>query len=460
LALLKIRFSERKKFMKKKSSTHTQDNQSLSRREVLKYGLGAASSMLLPHPWILRAEQAASVEHTTVLLFLRGAIDPLALVAPLAESPDRKAYDLARPKIGLKDDPSRKLLRVARESKFGIHPATVEMQELMNAGKMKVLIGCGSLHPTTSHFEQQDNMERGYGATHIAGVSTGVLNRALGQMNRSDTLPSVTVGTVLDKSLQGPHSAIAVPNLGSTGLGAGPVSATLGMDQRITESWIQSDVGSAAENAQQLHAKRALNALATIRRAAKEKVELSPLTGAMDVPGVHYAGYGQLQSALRLIQAEPKLRFITASVGGSWDDHFNLGANGGNFEARVAKLSRALGAFMTDLEKNGLANKVTVVVLSEFGRNVTENVTLGSDHGRGGAAMVLDASMTGGSGIFANGFTLDKNNPDIQRNVLPVTYDYRQVLAEVLTKRMGATKLDTVFPGLTGATYSLLRVKK
>ncbi len=430
--------------------------ESISRRELLQYGAGVAGSLLLPHPWIMRAHAATSGQHTTVVLFLRGAMDPLSLLAPLAQSPHREEYDLARPNIGLKKE---KLLRVSRESSFGIHSSAIEMKELLDAGKMKILVGCGSLHPTTSHFSQQDNIERGYGAAIIPGLSTGMFNRALGEMQRSETLPSVTLGTVLDASLQGPQSAVAVPNLVSTGLGSGPATPGIGVDQRIKEGWIKSDSGTHAENVQRTHAARAERALAAIQGASKVSVALSPLSGSMDDRSVHYAGYQQLQNALRLIKAEPMLRFVTASVGGSWDDHFNLGANGGSFDARVAKLSRALGAFMKDLQNpaNGLAGRVTVVVLSEFGRNVSENNSLGLDHGRGGAAMVLDSRMSGGSPVIAERFTLNKSNPEIARNVLPVEYDYRQVLAEVLLKRMGAKNIATVFPGLVPQSYSLLR---
>ncbi len=442
--------------MKTKSCSHNHASQPLSRRELLKYGVGVAGSILLPHPWILKAEAASSAQHTTVVLFLRGAMDPLSLVAPLAQSPDREAYDLARPKIGLRKED---LLRISRESKFGINPAAREIKELMDAGKMKLLLGCGSLDPTTSHFAQQDNIERGYGAGPIAGVSTGMFNRALSEIQSSSTLPSVTVGTVLDASLQGSNSAIAVPNLSSTGLNPGPATSTASVESRLTEGWIKTDAGTTVENAQRVHAARALNALGTIREAASVSVALSPLNGSMEDRSVHYAGYHELQSALRLIKAEPMLRFVTASVGGSWDDHYNLGANGGNFQTRIAKLSRALGAFMKDLQNpsNGLAGKVTIVILSEFGRNVTENFSLGLDHGRGGAAMVLDTAMTGGSPIVAERFTLDKRNPEVARNVLPVEYDYRQVVAEVLTKRMGAKNLAKVFPGLVAKPYSLLR---
>src|SRR5262249_61152676 len=54
--------------------------------------------------------------------------------------------------------------------------------------------------------------------------------------------------------------------------------------------------------------------------------------------------------------------------------HFNL----------LAELAGALRAFLDDLASARLADRVTVLAFSEFGRRVAENGSAGTDHGTAG----------------------------------------------------------------------------
>jgi len=88
---------------------------------------------------------------------------------------------------------------------------------------------------------------------------------------------------------------------------------------------------------------------------------------------------------------------------------------------------------------------VTVVVISEFGRRIEENSGAGTDHGHGGVMMVL-----GGQGI--DGGKIHGKWPGLSEidgpGDLRVTTDYRNVLGEILSKRLGNDALGTIFPGL------------
>ena len=55
--------------------------------------------------------------------------------------------------------------------------------------------------------------------------------------------------------------------------------------------------------------------------------------------------------------------------------------------------SDAVSAFLTDLERIGRADDVVVMIFSEFGRRVPENVNLGTDHGA--ANLMFVAGKTG-----------------------------------------------------------------
>lgn len=64
------------------------------------------------------------------------------------------------------------------------------------------------------------------------------------------------------------------------------------------------------------------------------------------------------------------------------------------FPRLAEALSRNLTAFYNDINKHH--NKVTVVVMSEFGRRLKSNKNGGTDHGYGGAMMVLGGNVKGG----------------------------------------------------------------
>jgi uncharacterized protein (DUF1501 family) len=101
-------------------------------------------------------------------------------------------------------------------------------------------------------------------------------------------------------------------------------------------------------------------------------------------------------------------------------------------------LATSLAAFFNDL--GPLADKVTVVTISEFGRRVRENANYGLDHGHGNVMFLLGAGVRGGYHGTWPGL-VDSLDAD-----LAVTTDYRSVLAEVVTKRLGRS-VATVFPG-------------
>jgi uncharacterized protein (DUF1501 family) len=111
---------------------------------------------------------------------------------------------------------------------------------------------------------------------------------------------------------------------------------------------------------------------------------------------------------------------------------------------RLSALAHGLSAFATDLGKE--LDRVSVVVISEFGRRVAENTSLGTDHGRGGTCLVLGGGVTGGVHGTWPGLSSDflEGPGDVA-----VANDYRALLWPVL-QRHGATDAAPLFPGFTG----------
>lgn len=116
----------------------------------------------------------------------------------------------------------------------------------------------------------------------------------------------------------------------------------------------------------------------------------------------------------------------------------------------MTQLSGALGAFWQDCISSGLAQNVTVVVLSEFGRNVRENGSRGTDHGRGTAMFAMGRGIRGGRVLTNNWRPLAQENL-VDRQDLAVSIDYRDILGEIVQNRLGNSNLSTVFPGYVPA---------
>jgi uncharacterized protein (DUF1501 family) len=82
--------------------------------------------------------------------------------------------------------------------------------------------------------------------------------------------------------------------------------------------------------------------------------------------------------------------------------------------------------------------------MSEFGRTARENGTAGTDHGHANVMFVLGGTVNGGK---VHGRWPGLNNEQLNEGRdLALTTDYRQVLGEVVSKAMGASNLDLVFP--------------
>ena len=94
--------------------------------------------------------------------------------------------------------------------------------------------------------------------------------------------------------------------------------------------------------------------------------------------------------------------------------------------------SDAVSAFIRDLERIGRADDVVVMVFSEFGRRVPENVNLGTDHGTANLMFVAGKPVKGGHyGRIPSLTKLDAGDN------LIYTTDFRRVYATMISRWLG-----------------------
>jgi len=140
-----------------------------------------------------------------------------------------------------------------------------------------------------------------------------------------------------------------------------------------------------------------------------------------------YPGSG-LGESLRLVSRLLKAGFGTRvyyAVQAGYDTHY---AQLPVHARLLEELSGALKAFLDDLAASKLAERVVVLLFSEFGRTVKENGSAGTDHGTSAPVFVAGAPVKAGLiGAAPSLLDLDPKHGDLRTN-----FDFRQVYAAVL----------------------------
>lgn len=380
---------------------------------------------------------AAGNDEIIVTVFLRGGCDALNLVAPVDDGvyATRRGSLAVPASAGLAIDP--------RNSSYGgmaLHPATAPLLELYQAGKLAMVHACGLTDSTRSHFDAMDYMERG--TPGIRTTSSGWLARHMSTAGAgSGLVPALAASSSPPKSLLNEPSAVALTNPGSFKPEIPYSYRTLKSDRNADPQYtplMQSlNKMYAGNSAFQTVGRRTLQ---TIETLSSEELAYTP------GPGITYPtnSFGNaLKLLAQMIKLEVGLRIATVDYGG-WDTHEGQG-DGGNvntyFGGLVGALARGLHAFYNDLP--AYADRLTIVVMSEFGRRLGVNASYGTDHGHGGVMMVLGGKTNGGQmyGTWPGLQELDENQD------LKITTDFRRVLSEVLVRRLDNPKLGMVFPG-------------
>jgi uncharacterized protein (DUF1501 family) len=152
--------------------------------------------------------------------------------------------------------------------------------------------------------------------------------------------------------------------------------------------------------------------------------------------------YGKgLQTVAQLIKSGMGLEVACVDFGG-WDTHVQQGGADGQMARLMDEFSRGIAAFYTDLTDE--MKRITIVTMTEFGRRVQENTGHGTDHGHGSAMFVMGGGVKGGR-VYGDWPGLAKENL-YGPGDLAITTDFRDVLGEIVQKRLGNQNLAAVFP--------------
>ena len=372
-----------------------------------------------------------------VVIMLRGAVDGLNVVAPVAD-PD---YARLRPGIGLAM-PGRQGGALDLDGYFGLHPALAPLLPLWQQKKLAFVHASGSPDATRSHFDAQDYME---------SATPGRKNTPDGWMNRlvavlpgaASPTRALCIGPLMPRILSGPAAAMNLAN------GAAGTRANILDRPALGSAFDQLYAGHEKFGRVYLDGKNAHQEV----MGASLNTEMQMADGGAPLPNGFPDDAARLATLMR---NDPKIQLAFVALGG-WDTHASQGAASGQLANRLAPLGQGLATLAQRL--GPLFDDTVVVVMSEFGRTARENGNGGTDHGHGNVMWLLGGGVAGGK-VYADWQGLGDAQLNEGRD-LPVSTDFRSVLAQVAQRHLGLNEqqLLRIFPSMPahGPAFKVMR---
>jgi len=365
-----------------------------------------------------------------VYIFLRGGCDGLHLIAPVNDVNyiSNRTSDVRVLDSG--DNQGLTLNNGLAGLDFRLHPKAVELKELYDSNALAIIHAAGLPNGTRSHFDAMDIIERG--SLKDKNLNEGWFTRYLNStanLNSTHLFPSVAIGSGLPVSFLGSENTLAINNLNDYRLRGDKRYPAL-LKELYTGNTLLDEA-----------AKNALNSIDEInKRITKDASNNNILYVPENNSTYPDNPLGRsLQTLAQVVKMDVGLQVASVDYGG-WDTHEH---QQGIFATLTEGLSKSLAAFYNDL--NNYQNRLTIMVMSEFGRRLKSNKSNGTDHGHGNAMLILGGNVKGGK-MYGRWPGLDNEQLD-NRVDLAVTTDYRTVLSEIIMRRLANPKLGYIFPG-------------
>ncbi len=378
---------------------------------------------------VAMATESQANKKTLVVIFQRGAVDGLNCVVPYGEA----AYYRARPRLAIAAPKAGdEQTAIDLNGFFGLNPALKPFKSLYDTGQLAIVQAVGSPDSTRSHFDAQDYMETG--TPSIKSTDDGWLNRYLQMEKTKETSPlrAVALSNKQPRILAGNSSAVTLNNLASFDVRNNQAnSAFATMYGESVDPQLRS-TGNETFEAMRLIKKLRANGYTPARNAA--------------YPPGQFAE--SLKQIAQLIKANVGLEVAFTDLGG-WDTHT---AQPARLTALLKQFSSSIAAFTQDLGDS--MQDVVLVTLSEFGRTVSENGNMGTDHGHATCMFVMGGNVRGGK-VYGRWPGLEREQLFEARD-LALTTDFRTVCSEVLMKHCHITDTKRIFPNFSYKPNELL----
>jgi uncharacterized protein (DUF1501 family) len=380
----------------------------MKRRTFLRtglYGAGIGAAGVFARTAEALGRQSSGNGRILVVLEMSGGNDGLNTVIPYGDD----AYYKHRPKIGIRAARVRKI-----DEHFGFNSGMTGFERLYKDGKLAIVHGCGYPNPSFSHF------------TSMAYWQTAAPNRGdeFGWVGRTADAIAPQAPANFLVNIDARQSLAVRSKLHTPLVFDDPNKFTREGFYQEREVFEQvADTGN-VDNASRRF-------LLDVARSAKSASVLVKDAWAGYKSPVDYGIAGlDLPKVAALINAGfPSRLYYVAYRNNAFDTHV---FQGDLHQRLLTYTSDAVSAFLTDLERIGRANDVTVMMFSEFGRRVPENTNLGTDHGAANVMFIAGKKIKGGHyGKIPSLTQLDEGDN------LVYTTDFRRVYASMISGWLG-----------------------
>jgi uncharacterized protein (DUF1501 family) len=381
-----------------------------------------------------------------VIVQLHGGNDGLNTVIPISEYDN---YALLRPTIKLEQN---ELITVDStldaNKQIGFHPTLTKFKTLYDEGKLNVIQSVGYPSPNYSHFRSTDIILRG-----LDGVANQNIEDKSGWMAKylSAVHPN--------------YSGLPAPNLPHPlGIHIGTSSTNTGfehqtnfnmginIDSKARESFY-GQLSMAPPQQNNSEYRDLLDYVKSVDQGAQQYN--SAIENAFYAGSNSYSSYPnsslakQFKVISKLIAGGLESKVYTTYKGG-FDTHVNqvlsTDSAAGTHTSRLNDVAESIYAFQKDLEQNGKADEVVIVVISEFGRKIKENGNRGTDHGDLAPWFVIGNHIK--AGVTGRNINLDPSLVSgAGRTLDNRQYDYRQIVSTICQDWFGGN--DQVLDDMT-----------
>ncbi len=394
----------------------------LNRRRLLSAGLtglGLGALGMIPTGFAQAAQQAAATARANgkilVILELSGGNDGLNTVVPYGDD----AYYRNRPNIGI----AKSELRII-DDHFGFNPGMAGFERLYKDGNMAIVHGCGYDNPSYSHFT---SMAYWHTAAPNSGDEYGWVGKLADTM--APDAPANFLVNIAESQSLAVRSAKHVP-------------VVFDAPERFMREAFFEEKEALAQQAELTGTGNASQSfLHGIARSASDASTLVREAWANYNSPVDYGITGlDLPKVVSLLEAGmPTNLYYVSYRNNAFDTHV---FQNDLHQRLLTYTSDAVSAFMLDLERIGRADDVMLMIFSEFGRRVPENVSLGTDHGAANAMFVVGSQVKGGHYGELPSLTNLTEGENLQ-----YTTDFRRVYQTMMQGWLGQQDTSNILNG-------------
>jgi uncharacterized protein (DUF1501 family) len=397
------------------------------------------------------AALASSNDNVLIFVQLHGGNDGLNTLIPVDQYNQYYEY---RANIAIPDHGPRQYINVDEsipvQDQIGLHPDMKDFKILYDEGKAVIVQNVGYPNMNGSHFRGRDLVFMGLdGNDDTLHTSSGWMGRFLDHEypGYPDGYPTSSMPDPIAIEI---GSAMSIAFNRENGI-------PIGLNVDSPEQFFNLINGVGVHNASfyrpsghagdELEYLWQFEGMSNVYASRLKDVYMAGSNSAVNYPEqyplpapVNFLNNplsGQLKLIARLLKGGIKTRIFLVRIGG-FDTHASqvlsrdestLGAHA----ALLYHLSSAIKAFQDDMSNLGVEDKVLTMTFTEFGRRVSSNLSLGTDHGTSTPVFLfgkgLDSKIVGTNPDLSN-----LNNGNIIFNI-----DYRQIYTSVVQDWFGAS---------------------